>query len=311
MLSFQPPADTSLAERALTFRAPAKVNLALHVTGRRADGYHLLESLVVFTGCGDRVTATAADADDFHIHGPFAPAVPADASNLVLRARDLLRRAFPQAATGPVRIALEKNLPAASGIGGGSSDAAAALRALSALWTLDPGADALGRLATPLGADLPMCVAARPLIARGIGEEIEPVDDVPPLVLLLVNPGVPVATPEVFRRLARHDNPPLPPLPRQPGMAGLLGWLAATRNDLEVPGAEVAPVVLDALAALRANGAALARMSGSGATCFGLFSRLDEASAAARRIARAQPGWWVAATQAAAAQAMEAENART
>lgn len=286
-------------------RAPAKVNLALHVTGRRADGYHLLESLVVFTDFGDRLTVAEAEADRFAVCGPCAADIPADGTNLVLRARDLLRAAFPEKALRRVSIVLEKNLPPASGIGGGSSDAAAALLALSRVWALDLGEGTLARLAAPLGADLPMCVAARPLVARGIGGEIEPVEGFPALPLLLVNPGVPVATPDVFRRLSRRDNPPLPALPRQRDAAALVDWLAATRNDLEAPAVEAVPAVREVLAALRAQDAACARMSGSGATCFGVFRSDEDAAAAAQRIGRARPGWWVVATR-----SMEASHAR-
>lgn len=203
----------SPAREPIALHAPAKINLALHVTGRRPDGYHLLETLVVFADHGDRITVTAAEADGFAVCGPFATGVPLDTSNLVLRARDLLRTAFPAAARQPVHIRLEKNLPPASGIGGGSSDAAATLRGLCAAWSLELPAPELMRHAAPLGADLPMCVAARPLIARGIGAEVEPVERLPSLPLVVVNPGAPVATPDVFRRLARRDNPAPSPAP--------------------------------------------------------------------------------------------------
>jgi 4-diphosphocytidyl-2-C-methyl-D-erythritol kinase len=157
-----------------TLPAPAKINLALHVTGRRDDGYHLLDTLVVFTEDGDRLSISSAERDTFSVSGAFAQAVPLDASNLVLRARDLLRAHFPEAARRPVSIVLEKNLPPASGIGGGSSDAAAALKALVRLWDIPITEADLARHALPLGADLPMCLAARPLVAKGIGEEIAP-----------------------------------------------------------------------------------------------------------------------------------------
>jgi len=292
------------AERVLP--APAKINLALHVTGQRADGYHLLETLVVFASFGDRISAAPAQADGFAVSGPFAAGVPVDGSNLVIRARDALRAAFPDATRQPVHIELGKNLPPSSGIGGGSSDAAATLKALCGVWAIDPSEAELMRLAAPLGADLPMCIAARPLIARGIGDDIEPVELLPPLPLLVANPGEPVSTPDVFRRLARRDNGPLPPLPRQPDAGTLIDWLAETRNDLEAPAIEAAPAIAEALADIRAQGAALARMSGSGATCFGLFMDEADATEAALRIRRARPGWWVAATH-----SMEASHART
>ena len=272
--------------------APAKVNLALHVTGRRADGYHLLDTLVVFTEAGDRIRARRAAQDGLTVTGPFAAAVPSDAQNLVERARALARglaggRAFP------VHIELEKNLPVASGIGGGSSDAAATLRALGRLWGLGVPPPVLAEAALALGADLPMCLAATSLVARGIGEALTLAPGLPVLELVLVNPGVAVATPAVFCALERRDNAPLPPLPDFDAFAA---WLARQRNDLEAPAMTIAPQVAAALAALRENGAALARMSGSGATCFGLFSSRLDAARAADAIAVREPSWYVTAT---------------
>ncbi|MDH6230226.1 4-diphosphocytidyl-2-C-methyl-D-erythritol kinase [Mesorhizobium soli] len=271
--------------------APAKINLALHVTGRRADGYHLLESLAVFTEFGDRLTVAPAAEDGFAVTGPFAAHVPVDAGNLVIRARDALRALDASAAT-PAAITLEKNLPIASGIGGGSSDAAAALRALSRHWRID--AD-LAALSIKLGADVPMCLSARSLIARGIGEMLEPVS-LPPLSLVLVNPGVAVSTPEVFRALASRDNPALPSLPATLDAASVLDWLLTTRNDLEAPARALAPIIGEALDALDRSGAMFTRMSGSGATCFGLFESRAAADAAAASIRAGKPGWFVAAT---------------
>lgn len=272
--------------------APAKVNLALHVTGRRPDGYHLLDTLVAFAEAGDRVTVAPAQYDSFSIEGPFAALLRDEADNLVPRARDLLRDIH--GALPPVAITLEKNLPVASGIGGGSSDAAAALRALVRFWRLDFPIGTLVAAALPLGADLPMCLHARTLFARGIGEEIEPVEGLPPLHMVLANPGVAVPTPAIFRALASRENPPLPALP---GSGGLAAWLAETRNDLETPARALAPQIGNALSALAANGATLARMSGSGATCFGLFASAGEAQAAASAIAARHPAWYVTATR--------------
>lgn len=276
--------------------APAKVNLALHVTGRRDDGYHLLDTLVVFTGTGDRIRAAAADSDGFTITGPFAADIPADGTNLVLKARDLLH-GIAGARAHPVRIELEKALPAASGIGGGSSDAAATLRALARLWGLSLSADDLAALALPLGADLPMCLAARTLRAQGIGERLTPVEGLPGLDIVLVNPGVAVATPAMFAALANRANPPLDALPARPDFSTLLEWLAAARNDLEAPAVATVPEIASCLAALRHGGAALARMSGSGATCFGLYPTRQDAARAAAAIAAGQPLWYVRATR--------------
>lgn len=273
--------------------APAKINLALHVTGRRADGYHLLESLVVFAELGDRITVAASAEDSFLVVGPFAGDVPLDSGNLVLRARDALRSAFPESTTQPVSIALEKKLPVASGIGGGSSDAAATMRALKRLWRIPTDVAALGRLALPLGADLPMCLAGHPLVARGIGEELDPVSHFPALPMVLVNPGIAVETPKVFRALASRDNSALAPLD---SADTVLDWLAMSRNDLEPAAISIEPSIAEVLAALRGSGAAFARMSGSGATCFGIFDSAAAAERAAATIANEHAKWFSAAT---------------
>jgi 4-diphosphocytidyl-2-C-methyl-D-erythritol kinase len=264
--------------------AAAKINLCLHVIGQRADGYHLLDSLVAFAGLGDRLTARPAAQASLRLQGPFGADLPAGPENLVLRAA----AGFGAAAA----FTLEKHLPPASGIGGGSADAAAALRALARLTgrPLPPG------LAASLGADVPVCLASHPARMRGVGEVLDPAP-LPEGWIVLANPRVEVPTPAVFRALQRKDNPPLPGrLPDWPDLAALAGWLAAHRNDLEAPALAIAPVIADVLAALRAQaGARIARMSGSGATCFALFDREAPAQAAALAIRAARPGWWVAA----------------
>jgi len=285
-----------MADR-LAEHAPAKVNLALHVTGRRADGYHLLDTLAVFTRAGDTVHVAAEDTDSLDIDGRFAGGLSPSNNNLVVRARDLLRRLAGDAPTPPVALRLEKNLPVASGIGGGSSDAAATLRLLCRHWGLDIAPDTLAGDALALGADLPMCLAARTLRAEGIGERLTPAEGWPTLHMVLVNPGVEVATPAVFRALRQADNPPLPAPPRRPDLAGVIAWLAGTRNDLQAPALSQAPVISECLEALMAQGTAVSRMSGSGATVFGLFASADAAGEAARTIAAARPSWYVAATQ--------------
>jgi 4-diphosphocytidyl-2-C-methyl-D-erythritol kinase len=279
-----------------SMRAPAKINLALHVTGRRADGYHLLESLVVFADFGDRLSVAAARADTTTIGGPHGAGLPTDHTNLVVAARDRLRTAFGAAATPPVNIHLDKHLPVASGVGGGSSDAAAALKALAGLWGLDAGAPEIAAIAAGLGADVPMCLDGRALVARGIGHDLQPLRAWPGFDVVLVNPGVAVSTPAVFARLSRRDNPPLPPLPRAADRAAALAFLAAARNDLETPAMAMTPQIGEALDALRHAGAGFARMSGSGATCFGVFADADAARTAAARIGVARPGWFVEAT---------------
>lgn len=274
--------------------APAKINLCLHVTGQRPDGYHLLESLVVFTQFGDRLTVSPSSEDEFTITGPQAPGLPVGSENLVLRARDLLRQE-----TGHVEhvaIKLEKNLPAASGMGGGSSDAASTLILLNALWKLGLKQDRLARIALKLGADVPMCLSETPLIARGIGEDITPLSAVAELSVLLVNPGVPVSTPEIFRKLERKENPPLPPLTALDTAPALFDWLHRTRNDLQEPATRIQPEISHCLSALLATGAELVRMTGSGATCFGLFSSQEAAERAREEISASHPDWFVVAT---------------
>ncbi len=277
--------------------APAKINLALHVTGRRADGYHLLESLVVFADFGDRLLVEPAATDGFTIAGPHGAGLSTGPDNLVTTARDRLRAAYGESAAPPVAIHLDKRLPLASGIGGGSSDAAAALRSLAAVWGLDAGSPEIAAIAAGLGADVPMCLDGRALVARGIGHDLRPLRAWPAFEVVLVNPGVGVSTPAVFAGLARRDNPPLPPLPDRPDHAAALAFLAAARNDLEAPALALAPLIGEALEALETTGAGFSRMSGSGATCFGIFAGPDEARAAAARIRSARPGWFVEATR--------------
>ncbi len=263
--------------------APAKLNLALHVTGRRADGYHLLDSLVAFAAVGDRITL--APGQGITLSGPFAADLPGE-GNLCLRAARLLDL---RAAIG-----LEKVLPVASGIGGGSADAAAVLRGFARGGEALPAPGAIAAL----GADVPVCLAGRPTRMRGIGEVLDPVPALPALHLVLVNPGLAVATPAVFAALDHRDSPALPALPaRFADAPALLDWLAATRNDLEAPARRLQPVIGTVLAALTHAGAGFARMSGSGATCFGLFASAAAAEAACARIRAAQSGWWAVATR--------------
>lgn len=250
----------------------------------------------MFTRFGDRIEIAEAEEDSFSVSGPFADGVPADGTNLVLRARDALRAALPYA-SARVSIKLEKNLPVASGIGGGSSDAAATLRGLAKLWDLDAGNERLTDIAAELGADLPMCIAGTPLVARGTGDELSPVAGFPALGLVLVNPGVGVSTPAVFSALQRRENDGLPPLPSRIDFHTLRNWLEATRNDLEDAAHSIEPSIGAAKAALMKADAGFARMSGSGATCFGLFETGNVAKRAAAAIRSRHPGWFVAATR--------------
>ncbi|MFD2174534.1 4-(cytidine 5'-diphospho)-2-C-methyl-D-erythritol kinase [Rhodobacter lacus] len=265
--------------------APAKVNLALHVTGQRADGYHLLDSLVAFAPAGDRLRFAPAEAMVLKVSGPEARGVPEGPENLVLKAAALY-------GPGPAAaIHLDKCLPAASGIGGGSSDAAAALRAMARLRAVPL---ATGPAVVNLGADVPMCLDPRPARTRGIGEELTPVR-LPPLPAVLVNPRVEVATPAVFKALVCKDNAPMDEIPAFADAAACIAWLARQRNDLQAPAVALAPVIAEVLAALEAlPGCLLARMSGSGATCFGLFESDAAAAAAQERLATTTPAWWSA-----------------
>jgi 4-diphosphocytidyl-2-C-methyl-D-erythritol kinase len=267
--------------------APAKVNLYLHVVGRRDDGYHLLDSLAVFPDIGDELRASVSVTADLTlaIEGAFAGALAGEADNLVLRAaRALAGTAGVRAAA---RLVLTKRLPVASGIGGGSADAAAALRVLARLWdvAVPPGVPAR------LGADVPVCLAGRPARMTGIGEILDPVPDLPACGMVLVNPGVSVATPAIFRARA-GDFSPMAEMPSGwQDAAALVAWLGGLRNDLEPPARELCPPIGDVLAALRDTPRCLlARMSGSGATCYGLFGEISEAVRAAGLLAGR--GWW-------------------
>ncbi|MCZ4429608.1 4-(cytidine 5'-diphospho)-2-C-methyl-D-erythritol kinase [Agrobacterium sp. SOY23] len=277
--------------------APAKINLALHVTGQRADGYHLLETLVTFTEAGDVIRIRDTDADSFSISGPFGDLLSAGdgGNNLVTRARDMLRDAL--ASTGqavrPVDIHLEKNLPVASGIGGGSADAAATLRGLLRHWSATIAPEKLASLALKLGADVPMCLASRPLIARGIGEDIEAFTDLPELFMVLANPLKAVSTPEIFRRLQNKANPHLP----AHATIGWMDFLDQSRNDLQPPAQALLPEIGEITGLLSEEGAALVRMSGSGATCFGIFHSFDAAKNAETSLRKKRPGWYFQATR--------------
>jgi len=280
------------AEPAPTEAAPAKVNLYLHLRGRRADGYHLLDSLAVFPAIGDRLSVAPGPGLSLEIDGPFGAGLTAEPDNLVLRAARALAGAHGLAPDAALR--LEKHLPLASGIGGGSSDAAAALRLLSRLW----GVAIPDGLALSLGADVPVCLGApEPRCMAGIGEQLSPAPPMPEFWIVLVNPGAAVATGAVFAAVDGRDNLPGPPSSSWPppltDFAALTGWLARQRNDLQAAAVSICPAIAEVLAALGA--APLARMSGSGATCFALHGREADAEAQAERLRRSRPDWWVVA----------------
>lgn len=275
----------AVERRAVERWARAKINLALHVTGRRADGYHLLDSLVAFAETGDRIIVTDAQDLSLTVTGPMAVGLSAGPDNLVLRAAMALGQDRGAA------ITLEKHLPLASGIGGGSADAAATLQALAELWgcALPEPAQVLA-----LGADVPVCLAGCAAQMQGIGEVITPVT-LPAAHVVLVNPGFGLATADVFRALTKRCNPALDlPGAALPDAQALALWLHQTRNDLQPAAAALAPAITPVIAALQGQpGCLMARMSGSGATCFGLFATTLLAEAAATALAR--PGWWVRA----------------
>lgn len=279
--------------------ARAKINLYLHVVGRRPDGFHLLDSLVVFAEAGDEIDVAPADDLSLTIVGPFAGRLTADEDNLVLRAARGLRDLAGIAAGAA--ITLTKNLPVASGIGGGSADAAATLAALMALWKTAPDRAALDRLALSLGADVPVCLAAKASFMGGIGEEIVPVGALPAAHLLLVNPGIATPTPAVFKArtggfsaAGRWASPPS-------DAKALAAALRARGNDLTEAAITVTPAISDVLAAIaRTEHCLLARLSGSGATCFGIYAGAAEAEAARRAILATNPGWWAVAAPIAA-----------
>lgn len=265
--------------------APAKINLTLNVVGRRADGYHLLDSLVVFADVGDRVSLRRAGRSSLDVTGPFAGAVPASADNLALRAAAL--------AGVSAHIVLDKHLPVGAGIGGGSADAAAVLRGLARLGGA-PVPDAVS-----LGADVPVCIASRPARMQGVGERLAPFGPPPELPMVLIHPGVPVATAAVFSALATTEGAPMPDaIPIWRDVREAAAWLGSQRNDLEAAAIGVEPqiaVVREALGSRR--DCLLARMSGSGSAVFGLFPDHTTARRAADAIATANPGWWVRAAR--------------
>jgi 4-diphosphocytidyl-2-C-methyl-D-erythritol kinase len=275
----------------LSERAFAKINLTLRVLGRRADGYHELESLVAFADVADTLTLEPGPTDGLETSGPFADKSGPAGDNLVLKSLAELRRHVVRLKGG--RFRLEKNLPVAAGIGGGSADAAAALRLLARANGIALDDSCLMAAAQAVGADVPVCVDSRPRIMRGIGEVLSEPLDLPPMPAVLVNPGIAVGTREVFGTFkGAHAGPSLAGVPTQTG--ALIQLLEQQDNDLTLAATACAPVVGEVLAALRsAPGSALARMSGSGATCFALFGSREQAETAAQRLANERKNWWV------------------
>jgi 4-diphosphocytidyl-2-C-methyl-D-erythritol kinase len=286
---------------ALVEEGRAKVNLSLRVVGRRADGYHDLESVVAFADCADRLTLEPGGELRLATTGPLAAACGETSDNLVFKAAKLLADSVPNLKLGA--FALDKVLPVAAGIGGGSADAAAALRLLARLNSLSLDDPRLQEVALATGADVPVCLFSRACDMTGVGEQLLPLA-LPSMPCVMVNPRVPVATKDVFRELGLRNGELLvgatdvlesPAWPEQGGsIADWVEVLETVANDLEAPALRIEPVIGDVLGALRSSaGVKLARMSGSGATCFAIYGASAEAHAAAETIRRDHPGWWV------------------
>ena len=279
----------------LRVAAPAKVNLFLHVGNKRLDGYHDIESLVAFTGCGDEIVLEADDGLSLSVRGPFAPRLPEGNDNLALKAaRSLAERTG--AAKG-ARIILYKHLPIASGIGGGSSDAAAVLRGLIRLWAIDAERLPLTEIAMSLGADVPACLVAKTCWMAGKGEHIRILPPIPSTGIVLVNPLIAVSTAQVFAALSNRRGVGMTPPRSFSDVHALVRFMSATTNDLEVSAVSIAPVIGDTLREMSELPEALiARMSGSGATCFALFADHVQARAGASLLRTRHQGWWIKTT---------------
>jgi len=276
--------------------APAKVNLTLRVTGQRADGYHLLDSLVVFAGVGDTLLFAPADTLTLTTRGPFAESLAGETDNIILRAARALQAAS-ETRLG-AQITLTKTLPVSSGIGGGSADAAATLHGLNRLWDAGLSAGELAALGLTLGADVPVCLAGRPVRMQGVGEVLDPLPPLPQAWLALVNPGLRVSTPAVFKARRGPFSPSLSLPLAFDNLDALTALLAGQGNDLTSAAVSLAPAIAEALSLLAAcPGCKVARMSGSGATCFGLFADPQDAANAATVLGNARPSWWAHAGQ--------------
>ena len=282
----------------ITEFAAAKVNLDLFVTGKREDGYHLLDSLVVFADFGDKITVRSANEISLTVSGPYADAVPTDENNLVVRAAIALQSACGN--NSGAHIELEKNIPAAAGVGGGSADAAAVIKALLRLWNVSMDNSALMALALSLGADVPVCMLARPAIMRGVGEDLTSLDHVPEYGVLLVNPGVSLSTPTVFKARSQilSPSPDRATFHTCLSKTDFLAKLDEQRNDLTDAAGQLEPTVHDTLREITSlEGCLLSRMSGSGATCFGLFADLSTAKQAENALSLRDTGWWIKASK--------------
>jgi 4-diphosphocytidyl-2-C-methyl-D-erythritol kinase len=281
--------------------APAKINLFLHVGDKRADGYHDLVSLIAFADTGDWLEVRDAKRQSLSITGPFADALKDETDNLVLKAARALDVWAEERGhkTSPVELILEKNLPIAAGIGGGSSDAAAVLHLLAEHWSLPIPIDELESIGKAMGADVPVCLRGCPTLVSGMGEILSPAPELPAFSLVLVNPGIEVPTKRIFNTISVRSGTVPPPFPPRFESARTFAmFLDGLFNDLAAPAKAIAPVIMSAEGALVATeGCLIARMSGSGATCVGLYEKDEDAVAAAAKIAQANPSWWVKAAR--------------
>lgn len=273
--------------RLVSERARAKINLALHILGRRQDGYHELDSIVAFADVADVLILSASDELSLEVSGPFAGSLPASKENIILKAYRSLAD-FTSNSLPPVKIHLEKNLPVASGIGGGSADAAAALRGLQRLFELDLKPEEMRAIALQLGADVPVCLAQQTCRMRGIGEIIEPLDIALPTAAVLVNPQIPAHTAQVFETLGLERGALFGSAIQN------INRVESWRNDLTAPAMTVVPEIAAVLEALEmCLAVTTARMSGSGSTCFGLTQSPELSQFTANQLAEQHPGWWV------------------
>ncbi len=284
--------------------ASAKINLALHVLSRRADGFHLIDSLVVFAELADMLSAAPSPSKrvELALDGQFSDELDLlnrPSENLVIRAAEALLEATNKRGISSAHITLTKRIPIAAGLGGGSADAAGALRLLNRYWALELSDSQLAEIGLNLGADIPMCLMSKPVIAGGIGEQLALANEIPSLPLVLVNPCIPVSTAEVYARLEDAERSALPPLPgRFSSLMSFVIWLRQTRNDLSQPARALTGLAEEAVNALSSDpDCVFARMSGSGATAFGIFPKLSTAQRAASQIRQKRPNWWVVETE--------------
>ena len=277
--------------RAIAGVANAKINLSLHVTGKLPNGFHEIDSLVVFTGFGDTLELEPAESFSLSTRGPYSKALPQPSENIILSALRLLEERGTC-----FRVNLEKSIPVSAGLGGGSVNAALALRLASDYLKCPLPTDI--RKITSIGSDLPVCLTGKPSMVSGLGEKITVLDSFPEFPLLLVNPNKPVQTQDVYKGLTKVNNSSQTPFPALGSKNDIISWIRDQRNDLEPPALQLCPEIKDILSRLQdQEGCLVARMSGSGGTCFGIFQTAEQVSVAAKTIKQLEPGWWIQPTR--------------